>query len=152
MANDPFQTTLGQSLLLSNGDFVLVDGDLALVAGQANFGQALQVIIGTPFGTDVVNINYGLDTTAIFTVADTVSGVKDVIRLNLIKSLSADDRVREINEIVFDGDPDFALLAPEFAGGDPAALARRTRVWHAVVKFTTIGDTQQQVIITGASP
>jgi hypothetical protein len=152
MAGDPLQATLGQSLKLSEGDFVLVDGALELVTGRDNFAQALRVIIETPFGSDQVNVNYGLDIAAIFTVANTVRSIKDVIRLNLVKSLSADDRVREINEIVFDDEPDFAQLAPEFAGGDPGARARHGRVWHAVVKFTTIGNNQQQVVVSGASP
>jgi phage baseplate assembly protein W len=161
--NDAVPTgVFGRSIALVEGDFVLVDGDpgpdgrvprvLALVSGRDNFAQALQVIIETPFGSDQVNVNYGLDIAAIFTVANTVPSIKDVIRLNLVKSLSADDRVREINEIVFDDEPDFAQLAPEFAGGDPGARARHGRVWHAVVKFTTIGNNQQQVIVSGASP
>jgi hypothetical protein len=142
----------GTSIALVDGDFVLAVGDLARVSGRDNFAQALRVIIETPFGSDQVNVNYGLDIAAIFTVANTVRSIKDVIRLNLVKSLSADDRVREINEIVFDDEPDFAQLAPEFAGGDPGAKARHGRAWHAVVTFTTIGNNQQQVVVSGASP
>lgn len=161
MARDP-DATLGRSIRLSDGDFGLVLGepdengkqwlDLAPVSGRENFAQALRVIIETPFGSDQVNVNYGLDVAAIFTVANSVRSIKDVIRLNLVKSLSVDDRVREIVGIVFDDEPDFALLAPELAGGDPGARARRGRAWHAVVRFTTIGNSQQQVAVSGALP
>src|SRR5215472_18305524 len=106
----------GTSIALVDGDFTLVAGDLAPVSGRNNFGQALQVIVGTPFGSDQINVNYGLDIAAIFTVANTVRSIKDVIRLNLVKSLAADDRIREIGEIVFDDEPEFARIAPEFAG------------------------------------
>ena len=70
----------------------------------------------------------------------------------VVVSLAADDRIREINEIVFDDEPDFTLLAPEFAGGDPGATARRGRMWHAVVALTPVGGDQQQVVVSGASP
>ena len=150
---DAVQTGIfGTSIALVDGDFMLVDGDLALVSGRANLAQALRVVIETPFGSDQVNVNYGLDVAAIFTVANSVRSIKDVIRLNLVKSLSLDDRIREIGEIVFDDEPEFARIAPEFAGGDPGAKARHGRVWHAVVMFTTIANSQQQVVVSGASP
>lgn len=151
MANGP-DGVFGTSIALVDGDFTLVNGDLALVSGTDNFGQALQVIVGTPFGSDPVNVTYGLDVAAIFTIAASVSSVKDVIRLNLVKSLSVDNRIREIDAILFDDEPGFAALAPEFAGGDPAATARRGRVWHAVIALTTVTGSQQQVLVSGASP
>jgi hypothetical protein len=151
--SDGFPTALfGTSIGLVEGDFVIDSGELALVSGRDNFAQALRMIVETPFGSDQVNVNYGLDVAAIFTVANTVRSIKDVIRLNLAKSLGVDDRVREIGEIVFDDEADFALLAPEFAGGDPGARARRGRFWHAVVAFTTVGGGQQQIVVSGASP
>jgi hypothetical protein len=142
----------GSSLRLADGDLVLAGGDLALISGRDNFAQSLRVIIETPFGTDQININYGLDVTAIFTVANSVRSIKDVIRLNIVKSLAADDRVAQIGDVVFDDDADFARLAPEFAGGDPAALARRGRAWHAVVTFTAVDGSRQRTVVSGASP
>jgi hypothetical protein len=151
--NDAVPTgVFGTSIKLVDGDFTLVNGDLAPVSGRDNLAQALQVIIGTPFGSDQVNIKYGLDVAAIFTVAGSVRSIKDVIRLNLVKSLSLDDRVRDIGDIVFDDELDFAKLAPELAGGDPGAKARRGRIWHAVVRFTTIANSPQQVVVSGALP
>jgi hypothetical protein len=142
----------GMGIALVDGDFTLVNGDLALVSGTANFGQALQVIVETPFGSDQINVTYGLDVAAIFTVAASVNSVKDVIRLNLVKSLSADNRIREIDEILFDDEPGFAALAPEFSGGDFGSTARRSRVWHAVIALTTVAGSQQQILVSGASP
>ncbi len=142
---------LGRSISLSDGDFSLVDGDFAMVGGRQNFAQGLQVIIGTPFGSDAVNVNYGLDIAAIYVTASSVRSVKDVIRLNIVKSLAIDDRVREISDIVFDDETGFAALAPEFSGADPGATARRSRLWHAVVSLAlTTGA--QQVVVSGAAP
>ena len=145
-------SVFGTSLALVDGDFLLDAGDLARVSGRNNFFQALRVIVETPFGSDQVNVNYGLDIAAIFAVANSVRSIKDVIRLNLVKSLAADDRVREIREIVFDDEPDFALLVPEFAPPDPGAAARHTRVWHAVIELTTVAGDQRQTVVSGASP
>jgi hypothetical protein len=126
--------------------------DLALVSGIDNFSQGLLVLVGTPFGSDPVNVKYGLDVASIFTVANSVASIKDVIRLNLVKSLQGDDRVREILAVVFDDEPDFATYAPELVGGDPATRARRSRAWNAVVAFTTIAGDQQTISLSGASP
>jgi len=143
----------GTGIALVDGDFSLVDGDLATVSGTDNFGQALQVLVETPFGSDQINVAYGLDVAAIFTVAASVSSIKDVIRLNLVKSLSADNRIREIDEMLFDDEAGFAALAPEIAaGGDPGTAARHGRLWHAVIALTTVVGSQQQVLVSGASP
>ncbi|MDR3470657.1 MAG: hypothetical protein P4M09_03045 [Devosia sp.] len=142
---------LGRSLALSDGDFSLVDGDLAMVGGRQNLSQGLQVIIGTPFGSDPINVNYGLDIQAIYVTANSVRSVKDVIRLNIVKSLAIDDRVREISNILFDDEAGFAALAPEFGGVDPGATARRSRLWHAVVSLA-LATGVQQVVVSGAAP
>jgi hypothetical protein len=142
----------GTSIALAQGDFSLVNGDLALISGRDNFAQALRVIIDTPFGSDPVNVGYGFDVAAIFTTANTVRAIKDVIRLNLVKSLAADDRVQEIAAIVFDDEPKFGSLAPEFASPDAGARARRSRGWHAVVTFTTVHGGQQRIAVSGGMP
>jgi hypothetical protein len=142
----------GTSIALVDGDFSLANGDLATVSGTDNFGQALQVLVATPFGSDRINVAYGLDVAAIFAVAASVSSIKDVIRLNLVKSLSADDRIRQIDNILFDDETGFAALAPEFGGADPGKTARHRRVWHAVIALTTIAGSQQQIVVSGASP
>ena len=58
----------GTSIALVDGDYRLVNGDLALVSGTDNFGQALQVIVETPFGSDQINVTYGLDVAAMVAV------------------------------------------------------------------------------------
>jgi hypothetical protein len=140
----------GFGLKLEGGDLVFDGGDLALVSGAPCFLQDLQVMIGTPFGSDPVNVKYGLDVAAIFTLADTVRGVKDVIRLNLVKSLSLDDRVREILAVAFDDEPEFAVFAPNQQ--IDVAASRRSRRWSSVAAFTNIGGDQQTLVVSGALP
>jgi hypothetical protein len=127
-------------------------GDLVRVKGRDNMVQALTVMIGTPFGSDPMNVGYGFDTAAVFTMANTVRGIKDVIRLNIIKSLSADDRIVSIGDVVFDDEAGFAGLAPEIAGNQSLAASKRSRVWHAVAVFATREGAGARVAISGAAP
>lgn len=123
----------GRSLELSDGDLRFEGGDLSIVAGEENLAQALGVVIETPAGTDIFNVNYGFD--FLGAVGQPAGGrlVKEFIRLNLFKSLSADDRVREVRDVIFDDDPRYFEYRPQ---EDPAAAAVRhtaTRRWRAVV-------------------
>lgn len=141
----------GRSVALVDGDLLVVDGALQLVAGNDNFAQALRVLIGTPFGSDPVNVGYGLDVAAIFQVAGSVRSIKETIRLNLVKSLALDDRVRSIDDVVFDDEPGFAALEPGLGGADPGTTARRSRVWHALVSFSTVAGDRLQINVSGAA-
>jgi hypothetical protein len=66
-------SSFGKSLRLSEGDLVfegreeeengfpVVKQDLAVLAGRDNFLQGMQVMIETPLGSDILNVNYGFD-------------------------------------------------------------------------------------------
>src|SRR6516225_3677627 len=59
---DPY----GRTLSLTRGDVVLssdVGGlrDLAQIAGQAELAQSLQILVGTPQGSDIFNQIFGFD-------------------------------------------------------------------------------------------
>ena len=117
MPTDPDKpTSFGRSLRLIDGDLVFEQEDLAMIVGRDNFLQGMQVMIETPFATDVFNVNYGFDILGILSSPSSVPRTKDLIRLNIVKSISQDNRVREIKEVVFDDES--ALLrnlpGPEF--------------------------------------
>lgn len=141
--------TLGTSLALAGGDLVLRAGDLATVSGTDNLLQGLQVLVGTPWGSDPVNVGYGLDAVAIFAVDASAAAIKDIVRLNLVKSLSRDNRIREIRDIVFDDEAGFAALARDAGGADPGAAARHGRAWHALVSFETIAGERGSLAVGG---
>jgi hypothetical protein len=149
MATPNPPTSFGRSLLLEDGDFVLAGGDLALVAGRDNLLQALRVTIDTGFGTDVFNTAYGFDAKAVFATALTPRAAKDVVRLNLVKSLSQDNRVTLIKDVVFDDDPAYYEYLP---AEDKAAheQARRTRRrWQALVVLQTISEGEVALRLEG---
>ena len=106
-------TVFGKSLQLTTGDLVLDQGDLEVISGRDNFLQAMQVMIETPFGSDIFNVNYGFDLLSILQSPQPVSQIKDLIRLNIIKSVSQDTRVREIKEVVFDDESRFFEILPD---------------------------------------
>jgi hypothetical protein len=140
---------MGRSLELSNGDLQLVGGDLATVAGQDNFLQAMQVMIETPLGTDIFNVSYGFDLAGIISQPQGLRLTKELIRLNIVKSLSRDDRIREISEVVFDDDPRFFELAPQ-ANAERARLSHKAnRQWQAIVVVQTITEGEVAVTLEG---
>lgn len=123
---------LGRSLLLRDGDLVLADGGLVEVSGAPNLLQALTLRVLTPLGDDRFNPGYGFDAADVFTRATTVRGGRDLVQLNLVRTLATDPRVREIRSVVF--------LDP------PQATRRRT--WPVVVTLVTVDGTQQTATLT----
>jgi hypothetical protein len=132
-------TALGHSLALVDGDLVLQDGRLHTVEGQRNLLQALELRLLTPFGSDPFNTTYGLDATQIFTQPEGPRMVRELIKLNLVRTLGTDPRVRDIREILFEDDPDYLDRHPEVS---PAMVrdARHRRAWRVEVTLDTITD------------
>jgi hypothetical protein len=120
-------TDLGHSLALVDGDLVLQDGRLGEVSGQANLVQALALRVLTPLGSDQFNTGYGFDAQNVFTQPATARTAQDLVSLNLVRTLSTDNRVREIRDVVF---------------LDPAAAHHR-RSWTVEVTIMTIGNEPQ---------
>ena len=150
MANNSNKPTVfGRSLKLENGDFAFEERDLALVAGRDNFLQAMQVMIETPFGTDVFNVNYGFDILGILSSAQSVRLTKELIRLNIVKSVSQDNRVQQIKEVVFDDEPRFFEILTDQNSADHELARRTKRSWEAVVVLQTISEGEVALRLEG---
>lgn len=143
-------SVFSRSLQLAGGDLRLVDGDFAMVSGRDNFLQALQVMIETPFGTDIFNINYGFDLLASIGQPQSVRLIKELIRLHVVKSLSQDDRVREIREVVFDDEPRFFEIDPQQDEEASRRERKTARRWQALVLLETITEGEVAVRLEGA--
>ncbi|MGW7528518.1 hypothetical protein [Streptomyces sp. NPDC054783] len=120
MNDGPF----GRSLLLQEGDLVVHEGQVAEVTGTANLLQALTLRVLTPFGSDEFNVGYGLDVTGAFTEAHPPRMVRELIKLNLVRTLVTDPRVRDIRQITF----------------DESDAARHGRSWSVQVDVDTVAD------------
>lgn len=160
MADDTAPSILGRSLGIAEGDLAFVDHDLQIVADDDNFAQSAAMIIDTPFGTDVFNVNYG------FAFLDAVSRprevrmVKELLRMNLVQSFSRDDRVREVVDVIFDDDPRYAQLIAARSGRRAAAVAdtlraelRQQRVtsrqWQAIILLRLVTGSDAAIAVGG---
>jgi hypothetical protein len=86
----------------------------------------------TPLGDDQYNTTYGFDAAAVFTPSATARTARDLVQLNLVRTLGTDARVREIRDVSF---------------LDPPAESHR-RAWPIVVTIITIDGAQQAVSLT----
>jgi phage baseplate assembly protein W len=133
-------SVFGRSLVLSDGDLLLTAGDFQIIAGRDNFFQGMRNMINTPAGSDIFNVRYGFDLLSCLSAPQSPSVIKQLIKLNIVKSLSTDNRIRQIEDIAFDDEPRFYELNPE---SDPDAnqkIRETTRRWQAVVLVQTVQE------------
>jgi len=131
-ALDPFGRTLylddlGDLVFDRNDEGLL---DLRLSDGVANLGQGLRITVGTPLGTDIFNQFFGFDVLSILRAGYPLPMTKQLIRLHMVRTITSDDRVLRIEELVFDDEPRAAELHPD---ADPDArrrLRKVTRRWQ----------------------
>jgi|SRR5882757_507844 len=89
----------GSGLRVDDGDIGFTDGRLDEVAGVPNLVQALTIRVLTPLGTDRYDTRYGLDTTSIFTAPVGAHDMANLLKLNLVRTLGTDSRVRDVRDI-----------------------------------------------------
>jgi hypothetical protein len=125
----------GSGLRVDDGDIGFTGGRLDEVAGLPNLVQALTIRVLTPLGTDRYDTRYGLDTTAIFTAPVGAHDMANLLKLNLVRTLGTDSRVRDVRDI-------------KVRQRDPAA---HDRTWIAEVTLTAAdGDTLDLPVELGA--
>lgn len=149
-ANAGTQTSaqlFGTGISVADGDLVMRDGDFVAIEGHENLYQCLRLMLETPFGSDLLNTNYGLDLVSVFTVPQALASSKEILRLNIIKSLSNDNRIDAVRDVAFDDEPEFTALAPELAT-NPNTV-RITRSWHVVAACSLIDGTFQSIALRG---
>jgi hypothetical protein len=137
----------GHSLALVDGDLVLDTAgtgrrELRVVEGLRNLLQALELRILTPFGSDLFNTTYGLDVKEVFTRPGGLRTVKELLRLNLVRTLGTDPRVREIRDVLFEDDPAYLARHPEL---DPKKVRehRHRRAWQVEVIIATVASDEE---------
>ncbi|MFF0726032.1 hypothetical protein [Streptomyces sp. NPDC004134] len=101
-ATDP----LGHNLRLDDGDLVVRDGGLAQVRGLASLVQALTLSLLTPYGSDRFAGRYGLSVGDAFGGTGGMAEVRELLRLEIVRTLAADPRVNEVTDVTFSHPPD----------------------------------------------
>ncbi|MFF0792254.1 hypothetical protein [Streptomyces spiralis] len=114
-------------------DLAFTDGprgrDLARVEGDENLAQDLAVALLTALGTDPFHLRFGFDGLQVLTQALTPPLVLEMLRLSVLRTVSADSRVAEVLD----------LTLTETSPG--------SRRWQVnVVLRTVLGDVLQSTI------
>ncbi|MGV9675515.1 hypothetical protein ACWDSJ_09575 [Nocardia sp. NPDC003482] len=121
---------------LDDGDLVLENRDLATVTGLPNLAQDLRLRLLTPLGDDRYDTRYGLDYAAVFTTPANAHEMRDLLRLNIVRTLGGDSRVQEIRDIQVTD-----------AHTDP-----HHRVWQVLVSIITSGGVPAVLTTTVGAP
>jgi hypothetical protein len=143
MARSDGSPSLGVSLQLEDGDLVfdVRRGDLTLVEEQAALTQALQLAIETQLGSDRLNSGFGFDRLSLGTYAYGIHTRKEYVKMALVRTVSADRRVRDVREIFFQDDPRYFELHPSLDAASQEAIrteARASREYTVYVIVETI--------------
>ena len=153
---DPY----GRTLTLTSNDFALAAGpdgfaDLQLIAGKAELAQGIQILVGTNLGSDIFNVAFGFDLINTLATPTSLPRIQQLIRLCVVKALSQEPRIRQINAIAFVSDPAWLTLHPEATAADQQALVqqqRQSRQWSLDVQFDTRLNDQVIAGIQGVGP
>lgn len=137
--------SLGRSVQLRAGDLVFdeLTGDLAVVADLPALTQALLLTIETQLGTDRLNASFGFDRLSVGTYAYNVHARKEYIKMQLVRCVGSDRRVRDVRDVFFEDDPRFFELQPSLdaaAQDQIAAAARASREYRVYVVIETIAS------------
>lgn len=135
---------LGSSLRLDSGDLVLDhSGALAVVTGTDALAQALVLSIETQLGSDRINSDFGFDRAAVGAFAYGIHTRKEYVKMQLVRCVGLDRRVKDVREAFFQDDPRFAELNPGMGTAAPeqiAAAARASRDHTVYVIVETINS------------
>jgi phage baseplate assembly protein W len=77
---------------------------LRAVSGQENLVQALELRLLTPAGDDRFNTLYGLDYAQVFGSPEGVRAARELLRMNVVRTLATDARVHDVREVRFGDD------------------------------------------------
>ena len=75
--------------------------------------------------------------------------VKELIRLNLVQTLSTDDRIRQIKEIAFDDEARFFELSPASDVEEHSRARQASRRWEALVVIETVTEGPLTLAVQG---
>jgi phage baseplate assembly protein W len=142
---DPY----GRSLLLTDGDLALARGpegqrDLVQLVGKLELAQGIQVLVGTPLGSDIFNGVFGLDLLNTLAQPVTLKQMRELVRLCVVKALAQEPRIRQIQVVAFADEAAYLTIHPEITPDEQAALAlqqKTTRQWMLdALLDTRLGD------------
>ena len=137
------QPSLGHSLRLDDGDLVFDEQthDLAEVTELDALSQALRLSINTQLGTDRLNVQFGFDRLAIGAYAYNLTTRKEYVKMQLVRCVGLDARVRDVREVFFSDDPRAFDAQPQLdavAREQVVAAVRASRDYTVFVVIETV--------------
>ena len=113
-------------LQLDDGDLVFDDqaSDLAMVTDTGALTQALIMSIETQLGSDRINSGFGFDRAAVGAYAYGIHTQKEYVKMQLVRCVGLDRRVKDVREAFFQDDPRYFELNPGLGRRRAAADSR----------------------------
>jgi hypothetical protein len=143
MTNPAGPLSLGSSLELDAGDLAFRDTGLSMISGTAALTQALVLSLQTQLGTDRLNTGFGFDRAAVGAYAYGIHTQKEYVKMQLVRCIGLDRRVKDVLEVFFQDDPRYFELNPGLdlaAQEEIAAAARASREYTVYVIVETINS------------
>lgn len=132
---------LGRSLSLDDGDLAMdpsMPSRLAMVEGQRALDQALTLAVETQLGSDPLNVTFGFDQLVVGGNPYGVHTRKEYIKLQLVRAVAADRRVKDVREVYFQDDPRFFELHPGLSDDVRTSIVRSVRASRRYIAFVVI--------------
>lgn len=152
---DTSPSPLGRSFALKDGDLIYdnVAGSLATVAGLDALIQALTLAIETQLESDVLNVTFGFDQLSVGSFSSGLATSKEYVKMQLVRCVSADRRVKDVREIYFKDDPRYFEVIGLNDADAKHALVRQIRAARAYTVYVVIEVvTGQQVTLQAEAP
>jgi phage baseplate assembly protein W len=153
---DPY----GRTLMLTGGDFVIAPGadgspDLLMIAGTDELAQGIQVLAGTNLGSDIFNVGFGFDLLNTMAQPVSMTQMRNLIRLCVVKALSQEQRIRQVLAVAFVDEPAYLTIHPNITPDQQEAMAQQQRLsrqWSLDVLLDTRLNDQITAGIQGVGP
>jgi hypothetical protein len=143
MTNPAGPLSLGSSLELDAGDLVFSNTDLSMVSDTGALTQALVLSLQTQLGSDRLNTGFGFDRAAVGAYAYGIHTQKEYVKMQLVRCIGLDRRVKDVLEVFFQDDSRYFELNPGLdatAQEEIAAAARASREYTVYVIVETINS------------
>ena len=148
MTNPAGPFSLGSSLRLDDGDLVFDDqaGDLVMVTDTGALTQALIMSIETQLGSDRINSGFGFDRTAIGAYAYGLHTQKEYVKMQLVRCVGLDRRVKDVREAFFQDDPRYFELNPGLDAAAQQQIATTARVSRDYTVYVIVETINSDVV------
>lgn len=85
-----------KTLAMRNGDLVFENGELQMLEGDAELAQSVEILLSTAKGEWFLNLETGLDRTAIFNKRFNETEIKD----SIITAMEQEPRIATVENII----------------------------------------------------